>query len=272
MKITLITVCFNSHATIKDTLESVLAQNYDNYEYLIIDGKSIDNTLEIIKEYEKKFKGKLQYISERDKGLYDAMNKGLKLAKGDIIGILNSDDVLANSFVFQKIINKFEIGNCDCVYSNLVFMDENLKNPTRNFIAHKFSKYFGWHPPHPTLYIKKEVYKHIGNFNIKYRICADLDLMTRIMNKNYRFEYIQEYLVIMRSGGVSTDGIKGYIKNLKEANIVLKNNKIRFYHIINLFRIFKTINQGISARVFKEKIKYKLKQENREQFIGGKKK
>lgn len=261
MKITLITVCYNSEKTIKDTLDSVLNQTYENYEYLIIDGKSKDDTVEIVKRYEKKFKGKIKIISESDKGLYDAMNKGIKKATGDIIGILNSDDILANKHVFEKIVNTFNEKKVDAVYSNLVFMEETLKIPVRNFIAHKPSKYFGWHPPHPTLYLRKNVYDEIGKFNLNYKICADFDFMMRIIKHDYKFAYIKEYFVIMRAGGISTDGLKGYIKNLKEANVVLRNNNIKFYHLINFFRIFKTFNQGISAKIFKNKILNRLREE-----------
>jgi len=264
MKITLITVCFNSEKTIKDTLESVLHQTFTNYEYIIVDGKSKDNTLKIIEEYIPKFKGKITLISEKDKGLYDAMNKGIKLAQGDIVGILNSDDILANRFVFQKIIDTFKETNCDGTYSDLLFMSEALEKPTRNFIAHNYTKHFGWHPPHPTLYIKKKIYQEIGNFNIKYRICADLDFMTRLIKKEYKLEYMKKYLIIMRSGGVSTDGLKGYTRNLKEANEVLKNNNIKFYSIINLIRIFKTMKQGISAKWFKKRILQRLARESKE--------
>ncbi len=265
MKISIITVCYNSEKNIKDTLESVLKQTYKNYEYILVDGKSQDNTLKIIKKYEKKFKGKLKYISENDKGIYDAMNKGIKLSTGDIVGLINSDDILANSFVFEKIIKEFEKKKCAGVYGDLVFMDESLKSPVRNFIAYPYKKNITWHPPHPTLYLKKEVYNKIGKFNLKYKICADLDFMTRIIKKNYTFSYIREYLVIMRTGGVSTNGLKGYYKNFKEANKVLKKNHIRFYYIINILRILKTFKQGLSAKLFKNKILEKLKQESKSQ-------
>lgn len=259
MKISIITVCYNSEKTIEETIKSVLSQIYDNYEYLIIDGKSKDNTLEIVKKYEKKFNGKLKYISEKDKGLYDAMNKGIKMATGDIIGIINSDDILANNKVFEKINNAFENNDCDASYSDLVFLDEETMTiPTRNFIAHKYSKRMGWHPPHPTLYLKRKVYDEVGYFDTSYRIAADLDIMMRIIKKGYKFYYIKEYLVKMRSGGVSTNGLKGYLKNLKEANAVLKKNNIKFAYIINVFRIFKTFKQGLSAKLFKNKIINKL--------------
>ena len=257
MKISIITVCWNSEKTIEDTIKSVLEQFYDNYEYIIVDGKSTDDTLKIIKKFEKKFNGKLKFISEKDKGLYDAMNKGIKMASGDIIGIINSDDILANNKVFEKIVNN--IGNADGIYSDLVFMDEETMSiPTRNFIGHKYTKKMGWHPPHPTLYLKRYVYDNIGYFDTNYRIAADLDFMMRLINANYKLNYFKDYFVIMRSGGVSTDGLKGYLKNLKEANIVLKKNNIVFPHLTNIIRIFKTFNQGISAKINKNKIMKKV--------------
>lgn len=253
MKISIITVCWNSGKTIEDTIKSVLSQSYKNYEYILVDGKSTDKTLDIIKKYENKFEGKLKYISEKDKGLYDAMNKGLKMSTGDIVGIINSDDTLANQKVFETVINS--IGNNDGIYSDLVFMDEEtMKTPTRNFIAHKYSKHFGWHPPHPTLYLKKYIYDEIGYFNTDYRIAADLDFMMRLIKSKYKLVYVKDYFVTMRSGGVSTNGLKGYIKNFKEANIVLKRNNVKFPYAINVLRIFKTINQGISAKTHKKSI------------------
>lgn len=258
MKISLITVCYNSEKTIEDTLKSVLIQKYNNYEYIIVDGKSKDNTINIVENYKKKFKGKLKLISEDDKGLYDAMNKGIKLSTGDIIGILNSDDILVNSQVFNKIADTFKKHDVDGIYSNLVFFDETLTYPVRNFIPHKQSKYFGWHPPHPTLYLKKEVYEKAGYFDLSYRIAADYDFMLRLLKANVKLYYIREYLVKMRSGGVSTAGINGYINNLKEADSVLRKNKVAFPLVSNMIRIIKTIFQGISAKIYKNKIIKKL--------------
>src|SRR5574344_628581 len=157
MKISLITVCYNSEETIEDTLKSVLNQTYRNYEYIIIDGLSKDNTLSIIKQYESKFNGKLKYISEKDKGLYDAMNKGIELATGDIVGILNSDDILYDENVFE-LINKSFDKDTDGVYSNLLLMNEDFTKVTRNFKSKKVTKKKGFHPPHPTLYLKKDIY------------------------------------------------------------------------------------------------------------------
>lgn len=246
MKISIITVCYNSETTIQDTLESVLSQTYDNYEYLIIDGKSTDLTLNIIKEYEKKFDGKLKFISEKDKGLYDAMNKGVKMASGDIIGIINSDDILAHKNVFKKVIEN--IKDNDGVYSNLLMLDENLEKPYRLFKSKNISKKFGWHPPHPTLYLKKEVYEKYGYFDLDYRIAADLDFMLRIINNDTKLKYINDYFVYMRSGGASTNGLKGYYKNFKESYDVLKKNNVKFPFITNIKRTLNVYIQKLKAR------------------------
>lgn len=247
MKISIITVTYNSSKTLKDTIESVLKQTYKNYEHIIVDGLSKDNTMEIVKEYETKYDGKLKYISEKDSGLYDAMNKGIKMAIGDIIGILNSDDIYAHENVLQEIVEKFKETNCDGTYASLIFMDEEtMKKPQRIWNSPKGKLKNGWHPAHPTLYLKKEVYDKIGLFNLNYRIAADYDFMIRVMkNEKIKLEYINDYIVHMRTGGASTAGIKGYIKNLQEANLVLKSNKIKHPYIVNFKRILKTVKEMI---------------------------
>lgn len=248
MKISIITVCYNSENTIEDTIKSVLNQDYDNYEYLIIDGKSTDNTLKIVRKYEKKFKGKLRIISEKDKGIYDAMNKGIKLATGDIIGLINSDDVLAAPNAFSLIINKFKNSNCDGVYSNLIIKDENLNSIVRVFNAGHGNYKLGWYPPHPTLYLKKDVYLKYGNYSLDYKIVSDYDFMVRIMKNNINLEYIDKYLVYMRSGGVSTDGLKGYYKSFCESLKALKNNGIVFPFFVNIIRIVKVLYQSLMGK------------------------
>ena len=155
MKISIITVTYNSSKTLRDTLESVLKQTYKNYEHIIVDGLSKDNTIEIVKEYENKYDGKLKYISEKDTGLYDAMNKGIKMATGDVIGILNSDDIYANEDVLKKIADTFDKEQCDGTYANLIFMDEEtMSKPQRVWKSPKGKLENGWHPAHPTLYLK----------------------------------------------------------------------------------------------------------------------
>ena len=249
MKITIITVCYNSEKTIRDTIESVLSQNYDNYEHLIIDGKSKDNTLKIIDEYKKKYKGKLRVISEKDKGLYDAMNKGIEKATGDIIGLLNSDDKYADSKVLEEIAKAFKNKKIEGTYSDLEFKDQDMEKTTRVWISKQGKYQLGWHPPHPTLYLRQEVDTKIGKFNLKYRMCADYDFMIRMMVNKTQLNYIPKVLIHMRSGGVSTAGLKGYIKNFKESYKVLKNNKIKFPLFVNVIRVLKTILQMIKSKI-----------------------
>lgn len=266
MKISIITVCYNSEKTIERTIKSVLEQNYKNIEYIIKDGKSKDNTLAIIKRYEKKFNGKLKIKSCTDKGIYDAMNQAIELCTGDIIGLINSDDVLAHKNIIKNIANTFKIQNCDAIYGDLVFMDaETMTIPKRNFIAHKDSKLLGWQMPHPTLYLKKRIYMEIGKFNTNYKIAADLDFMYRLLYSNeYKIYYIKKYLVKMSAGGVSTNGLKGYINNLKESITVSKLNHIPFPYLSNFYRIFKTIFQAINAKFKKKKIVKRLEKEKME--------
>ena len=156
MKFSLITVCYNSANTIEDTFRSVLKQTYQNFEYIVIDGCSTDKTVELIKKYASIFHGKMRWISEKDNGIYDAMNKGIKMASGDIIGIINSDDVFARSDALSMIASAFLHHTCDAVYGDLEVRDENLKETHRLFIAKKGNYRLGWYPPHPTLYLKKK--------------------------------------------------------------------------------------------------------------------
>ena len=253
MKISIITVCYNSENTIEDTLKSVLSQTYKNYEYLIIDGKSTDNTLSIIDSYKEKFEGKMRVVSEKDKGLFDAMNKGIKLSSGDIIGIINSDDVLAHENVFKSVIDN--IDGYDGVYSDLLMLDEYLIKPYRLMKYGEVSRYFGWHMPHPTLYLKKEVYKDYGCYDIKYKVSADLDLMYRLINKKLNFKYVEDYYVYMRSGGASTNGIRGYYENFKESYKVLKNNNRFFPLITNCIRTICLLFEKMA--IFRKKEIYK---------------
>ena len=247
MKISIITPTYNSEKTLRDTLESVLSQTYTDIEHIIVDGLSKDSTVEIIKEYEKKYDGRLKYVSEKDKGLYDAMNKGIQMASGDIIGILNSDDMYASNDVLQTIADKFNETNCDGTYSNLIFMDEEtMSKPQRVWKSAKGKMKNGWHPAHPTLYLKKEVYDKIGLFDLQYRIVADYDFMIRMMkDESIKLEYIDKVLIHMRAGGTSTAGLKGYTKNLKESHKALVNNKIKHPYIVDFKRIVKTIFQMI---------------------------
>ena len=216
MKISIITVVWNNERTIKDAMDSVLSQTYKNIEYIIIDGASTDGTVEIIQSYGDKI---TKFVSEKDNGLYDAMNKGIGLATGDIVGILNSDDFYIDEFVIEKVVKEFKSKNVDSVYADLVFVkSDNLDKVVRYYDSSHFSSEkfaYGWMPAHPTFFVKKEVYQKYGLFKTDYKIAADYELLTRFLGKNnVSSSYIKEPIVKMRIGGASTSGIKSnYILN-----------------------------------------------------------
>lgn len=225
MKISIITVSYNSSRTIKDTFNSILNQTYDNIEYIVVDGNSQDNTTEIIKEYEQKFLSKkidFKWISEKDNGLYDAMNKGIKMTRGDIVGIINSDDVYNQNDILEKVVNKFKEKNISGVYGDLVYVEENnLDKITRYWKSGKYkSKCFlyGWMPPHPSFFVKGEVYKKYGNFRLDMGTAADYEIMLRFIHKyEISISYLSEIIVKMRLGGASNANLFVRLKaNLKD--------------------------------------------------------
>lgn len=208
MKVSIITVCFNSEKTIEDTLKSIQSQTYSNIEYIVVDGLSKDQTNNIVKKY-----GDIvsKHISEKDNGLYDAMNKGISLASGDIIGILNSDDVLANECVIEKIVAGFNSKKVDAVYSDLIYVSEHdLSKPTRLYSSKVFSKRLirlGIMLPHPTFYVRKKCYETLGLYKTDYRVAADFELLTRFISKGIKARRLPFISVKMREGGISSSGL-----------------------------------------------------------------
>lgn len=255
MKISIVTTAYNSGKTIEQTIKSVLSQTYDDYEHIIVDGNSNDNTMEIVKKYESKYNGKLKYISEPDKGIYDAMNKGIKMATGDVIGLLNSDDIYANSEILKKIATACKDKKSDGIHGNLLYMDnKTMTKPMRKWITKSTNIKTGNITAHPTLYLKKEVYEKLGLYNLKYKVVSDYDFMVKLLlNKDINLTYINEYLIHMRLGGASSAGLKGYLYNLKESYQILKDNKVKFSLWISFIRIIKTINQMVTAKFVKIK-------------------
>lgn len=242
MKISIITASYNSAKTLRDTIESVLNQTYDNIEYIIIDGGSKDNTLDIVKEYESKFNGRLKWISEKDNGIYDAMNKGIGLASGEVVGILNSDDFYTDNNVVSEIIDCFESNNIDSLFANLYFVkQDDISKIVRvwkssPYYNNAFSK--GWHPSHPTFYVKNEIYKKYGVFDLNFDVSADFELMLRFIEK-YKIStyYLDRFTVKMRYGGESTGSISKIIIGNKNILKAFKKNGIKvsvFYPIIRL--------------------------------------
>ena len=241
MKITIITVCVNAEKTIKDTIESVLKQSYKDFEYIIVDGKSSDDTLKIISKYQDK---RIKLISEKDKGLYDAMNKGIKLSTGDIIGTINSDDILASEDIFQTVIDNFD-ENTDVIYANIKYYNEDFSKVKRDFISGtKENEYFC--PAHPSMYVRKEIYQRIGTYNTSYKIASDFDFMVRCNLNNVRYKYIDKYFVYMRYGGKS-NGFVGYLENYKECFEILRQNKVSFPLTKTTMRSIHTIKQIIKG-------------------------
>ena len=231
MKISIITVAFNSALTIGNTINSILTQTYANIEYIIVDGASKDNTINVIKEYEPCFKGRMKWISEKDNGIYDAMNKGIKLATGEVIGILNSDDQLFNVESIEKIVNSFEINKVDAVYGNIIFTNREgkivRKWESKPFQSGLFAK--SWSPAHPTFYCKLELYRKYGLYKTYYQVAADIELMLRFMEVNkISSYYLDEVLVNMQTGGVSTQGFKSKIIITKDVIEAFKENKLPF--------------------------------------------
>ena len=209
LKISIITVVRNEVHTIRDCIESVLGQTYP-VEYIIIDGGSTDGTLDIIKEYEANI---ARFISGPDEGIYDAMNKGIGLATGDVVGILNADDFYIDCHVLSKIVDEFRTKSVDSVFADLVYVNpENLNKIVRfysaaDFNLNKFS--YGCMPPHPTFFVKRKIYEKYGGVKTDYKIAADFELLTRFMVKQrISYSYLPEVIVKMRTGGISTRNFK----------------------------------------------------------------
>jgi len=231
--VSIITPSYNSAKFISQTIESVLSQTYNNIEYIIIDGSSTDGTIEIIKEYQDKI---TNFVSEPDMGIYDAMNKGIALATGDVIGILNSDDFYVDDSVIEGVVKAFQQYKVDSVYGDLEYVaKENTDKVVRFWKSAPFKKGLfqkGWHPAHPTFFVKKNIYEKYGCFNLSYRIAADYELMLRLLEKHQiPSYYVPRVLVKMRVGGESNKGLLNIIRANIESYQSWKDNKLP----VNLF-------------------------------------
>ena len=236
MKITLITVCLNSDKTIKETLKSVANQTYKNFEHIIVDGKSSDQTLPIINNYPHVSK----VLSERDDGVYHAMNKGINLASGDVVGFLNSDDIYASNDILKNVAYLFENNSSlDACYADLVYFNKIDTSKlvrywkSNKFVKGSFSK--GWSPPHPTFFVRRQVYERFGNFNLNYSISSDIELMMRLLEiHKINTMYIPQTWIKMRMGGLSNKNFKSILKLNKEIIYALKKHKL-FKNYISYF-------------------------------------
>lgn len=244
MKTSIITVTLNSEKTIKETIESVIRQNHQNIEHIVIDGGSSDNTISIVQSYKKHIS---TLISENDYGIYDAMNKGIDVSTGDIIGFLNSDDFYANNEVIYSVLKEFRNNpKIDACYSDLIYVDKfNTSKIIRYFKSSRFKEGLfskGWCPPHPTFFAKRSVYESFGKFDTNYQISSDVDLMMRFLEKHkIKTQYIPEVWVKMRTGGTTNKNLKNIWLQNKE--ILLSFNKNNLSVNILKFFIYKVVSR-----------------------------
>ena len=241
MKISVITAVYNNESTIEDALISVLSQTHDDIEYIVIDGKSTDETLNIIKKYEDKID---TLVSESDSGIYDALNKGIKNATGDVVCFLHSDDIYEDAHVLTKVNTLFEKENVDSVYGDLVYVNkENINKVVRYWKSGEYSNSKlknGWMPPHPTFFVKKEVYDKHGGFDTSFRIAADYDTVLRFLGvEKISIAYLPEVLIKMRLGGESNKSLANLKKKTLEDIKALRKNNIGGYLTILMKNISK---------------------------------
>lgn len=232
MKLSLITVTYNSDKTLAYTIESVLSQSYSNVEYIIVDGASTDQTVDVIKKYEPRFNGTMKWVSEPDKGLYDAMNKGIRMATGDVVGILNSDDFFTTNDILQQVADAFEANKeIDAVYGDVHFVNpDNLEKCVRYYSSKVFRRSLmkiGLMPAHPSFYLKKERFEQFGYYKTDYKIAADFEFLLRVIYKGRILtKYMSIDMVAMRTGGASTSGFESRKRIMKEHLRAFRENGI----------------------------------------------
>jgi len=251
LKISIVTTTYNSSSMIADCINSVNNQTWPIIEHIIIDGGSEDNTIEIVKSIPNRIK---KIISEPDKGIYDAMNKGIQLATGNIVGILNSDDRYFDGEVIEKVILLFKETGCDAVYGNLDMVDSlNTDKIIRHWKSSpykpgSFNK--GWHPPHPTFFVKKEIYERYGLFDISLNVSADFELMLRFIEKyQIKVEYLDETIAKMRYGGESTGSLKKILVGNLNIKKAFKKNGIKVTQFYPIIRLLPKIKQFIIQKL-----------------------
>ena len=272
MKVSLITACYNSAATLRMAMESVVRQKGVDVEYMVVDGGSKDGTVEIIKEFaDKTLNSRLptpnftfRWLSERDRGMYDAINKGIKMATGDIVGILNADDVLSDDETLARIAERFSrVEHVDCVYADIRFVEdgdsvESLRNaPTVRYCSAKH-----WRPwmfrfaamvPHPSFYVRRECFERLGGYSLDYRICADFELELRYLGlAKLKSAYLPECVVVMRIGGASTAGWRSNVEINREDLRALRANgvwsSLPLIYLKYFFKIWGFVFRGKSCR------------------------
>jgi len=251
MKISIITPCYNSVLTIEATIQSVLSQKNVDVEYIVIDGGSTDGTVDIIKKYSDKV---FYWVSEKDNGIYDAMNKGIVHATGEVIGILNSDDFYVSDDVLMQVSDVLKQNDMDACYGDIVFVDKtNTKKVIRTWVSGEYKErrlYCGWIMPHPSVFIKTEIYKKYGLFRSDFKIAGDYELLLRLIKiHKISFLYIKKIMVCMRGGGASTKSLKQRILGWKELRKAWVINDLKFPLFFIARRILSKLTQFLNLSV-----------------------
>ena len=226
MKISIITITFNSAKTLKRALESIQHQTYADIEHVIVDGASTDGTREMIESYAKAHKN-VRWVSEPDDGIYNAINKGIKIATGDVVGFLHSDDIFNSADSIEQIAHAFDDSGADIVYGDLQYVRAGkVVRRWQSNAFHPRSLKYGWMPPHPTMYVRREVYEQVGPYDEWFRISADYDMILRLFQADYKTHYIPFVLVSMETGGASNKDTKARLSKTQEDFLVLKKNHV----------------------------------------------
>jgi glycosyltransferase involved in cell wall biosynthesis len=251
MLVSIITPNYNNAIYIESAIQSVIDQTYSNLEFIVVDGASTDGTLDIIKAFEPKFNGRMRWISEPDDGIYDAINKGVRMATGKIIGILNSDDFYTNHCVIANIVNHFRKHDCEAVYGDLLYVDrENVNKICRYWKsgAYKPNSFkWGWMPPHPTFFCKRSVYSKHGLYRTDMKNAADYEFFLRVIHKGQiKIAYFPQIIVKMRLGGYSNVSLKNRLTGNKENRKAWKINNVTPFFFTFLLKPIRKIPQYFS--------------------------
>ncbi len=231
MKVSIITVAYNSSKTLTDTIMSVLRQTYNDIEYIIVDGASTDATINIIRQYEPLFKGRLHWISEKDNGIYDAMNKGIQMATGDVVGTLNSDDYFTSDDIIEKVASSLQDSQIDAIYGDIHFIKDNRPGKYFRYYSSKWFRplwlRFGFMPAHPSFYCRRKIFEKAGFYKTDYQIGSDYEMMVRLFRRyGLKAQYLPLDFVTMRTGGASNQSIKSRVRLIKEDVRACRENGI----------------------------------------------